>query len=247
MFKYKKILAVILITTLAIPTFFYFHSSKSTHNPEHSNTAHKPTQNPTGTSTPSTQSPTETVTEVFEAEEEQSKELNGVDFKLTISPNSNPKYQDLQVLMNGNKPIRDFIGMDGQSTKIENLTFNQNDTFELKKLIPEAEREQIIGLGREWLPDGYGALGTYSVYLVEPIHLTEVLSLITERECNGQDKPAQSLQATVTEKTIDGQLTIEYRYSAEKAPYQTILFRWDGKAFVDSSGRYKEIHDQYHP
>lgn len=172
----------------------------------------------------------------------------GEDFVLSVTENGNSLYKNLEIkLANGNS-IKEVIGIDGSTSRLENLLFSNNAQFELKRLLPNEKREQIVVTGKTVLPGGYGTVGTYTIYRVDEEQLTELINLITERDFPGlEGQPAQKLTASVSEKMEDGQLAIVYRFLADSLHYRTIVFRWNGSDFVDSSGKYKSIDAKYRP
>jgi hypothetical protein len=188
----------------------------------------------------------------------QATKLKGKDFELTIWGSANKsmygdidnQYQHIEIIMDGNKPVTDYIDIGGNKFQLEDIIFAPGYSFELKKLIPGTTREQLITQGSEWIPRGVGSLGTYSIYRIDEQGITELLNLITDRyrsEDEINDQPSLSLEADVQEKMENGKPVIIYCYQEDGGKYHTIIFRWNGKAFVDATGMYRKIDEKYSP
>lgn len=184
--------------------------------------------------------------------------LKGKDFELTIwgsasksiYGNIDNKSQHIEITMDGGNSATNFINSDGSKFELGQVIFAPGYSFELKRLIPDTTREQLIIKGSEWIPRGVGSLGTYTIYRIDEKGITELLSLITERyrsEDEINDQPSLSFKATVQEKMENNKLVITYRYQEDGGKYHTINFRWNGKAFVDATGTYKKIDEEYYP
>jgi hypothetical protein len=172
----------------------------------------------------------------------------GEDFVLSVTENGNSLYKNLEITLTNGNPIKDVISIDGSTSRLENLLFSNNALFELKRLLPNEEREQIVVTAKTVLPGGYGTVGNYTIYRVDEEKLTQLINLITERDFPGlEGQPVQKLTASVSEKMEDGQLAIVYRFLADSLHHRTIVFRWNGSSFVDSSGKYKSIDAKYRP
>jgi hypothetical protein len=175
-------------------------------------------------------------------------ELHGTDFTAIVSRNGNPLYKNLAIELNDGGSINDLVRSTGNNVKLENELFSAGDTFELRRLLPTTVREQLIVKGSEALSDGLGPVSTYAIYHVENTVVTELLNLVTERDFRGlKGDPALKIAATITEKTEDGQLSIVYSYAVNRTKPQTIIFKWNGKEFVDETGTYKQLDKKYRP
>ncbi len=184
--------------------------------------------------------------------------LKGKDFEMTVWGSANKsiygdidnKYQHIEIIMNGGESVTDYIDIAGNKLKLEDIIFAPGDSFELKKLIPGAPREQLVVEGSEWIPRGVGSLGIYEIFCIDKKGITILLSLITDRyrsEDESTDQPSLNLKATVQEKVENGKLVIVYRYQEDGGEYHTINFLWNGRAFVDTTGKYKKIDKEYSP
>ena len=174
--------------------------------------------------------------------------LSGRDFTLQLAVNGNEKYRDLSITMSDGTPVTKLHSLQGTSGELSNITFAPGDTFELSSLIPGQAREQIVCKGSDYLMGGEGTLETFSMYRIDNGELHELISVITGREREeGNGPPAQKLAASATQTTQDGTPAIIYRVKAGDAPERTITFLWNGKQFVDASGEYKKLDQQYRP
>ena len=183
-----------------------------------------------------------------EANGNLTKTLKGKDFTLkTWGHEGAPVTQTVTVTMNDGSTVDNWVGHDGQKGDLFNLTWNGD--IDLKNLIPGMPREQIISHTSDWFPRGEGTLETYSICLVGEGKIEEVLRVITGRDFDGiGDRPAVSFSATVEEVLKNGELSILYRYQDKKSKNRTIIFKWNGKIFEDtSSGKYEKLESQYWP
>lgn len=174
--------------------------------------------------------------------------LKGRDFTLQVAVNGNERYRDVSITMDDGVPVKQLHTVQGTTAELSNVTFAPGDTFELSSLIPGQPREQIVCKGSDYLMGGEGVLETFTMYRIEAGELHELIKLITGREREeGNGPPAQKLEASVTQTTQDGKPAIVYRVTADGAPERTITFLWDGRQFIDASGEYAKIGEQYHP
>lgn len=174
--------------------------------------------------------------------------LKGRDFTLQVAVNGNERYRDVSITMDDGVPLNALHTLQGTSAELSNLTFAPGDTFELSTLIPGQPREQIVCKGSAYLMGGEGMLETFTMYRIDDGKLHELINVITARDREeGNGPPAQKLEATVTQTTQDGKPAIVYRVTADGAPERTITFLWDGRQFIDASGEYAKIGEQYHP
>lgn len=197
-----------------------------------------------------TQVPSEAPAAQTEDEQEvtYTQTLKGLDFLLRVSVNGNDMYRDLEIIMDDGKPVSLLGTLDGQTAKLENITFSPNDNFKLVKLIPGDDREQIVCEGSAWLMRGEGLLSTYTLYRIEGGRLQELISVITERNREeGNGPAAQELNARIEQTTLDGKPAFLYQVKAGAAAERTITFVWNGKRFEDASGEYAKIREEYLP
>lgn len=181
-------------------------------------------------------------------EPEITQSLKGRDFTLRVSVNGNDSYRNVDIGMDDGTPIQLLRSLEGQSGPLDNITFAPADKFELINLLAGEPREQIVCQGSQWLTRGEGGLGSYTIYRIEGERLQELVSVITERDREGDDgKPAKKLEAQVEHTTRDGVPALLYRVKKGAEPERTIVFLWNGKRFDDASGAYQKIADEYLP
>lgn len=175
--------------------------------------------------------------------------LKGKDFSLDVFVNGNELFRNVDISMDDNRPIRWLRQLDGEALELAGTTFSPGDDFELKHLIPGEAREQIICKGGAALSAGQGIIATYAIFRIEGDTLQELFNVITKRERDGDGDGAapQQLEANVEPTTRDGQPAFLYRVKAGADPEKTIVFRWNGKQFEDTSGEYAKIRDEYAP
>jgi hypothetical protein len=186
---------------------------------------------------------------VYEPEKdgEVFKTLKGKDFTAKVII-SGDLHRELSVDMDNGTPVTFIRSVAGTDTPLEDNVVPAGYAYELKQVLPGEPREQIVCDGGELLPRGEGMLDTYSVYRVEGDHLQELINVITNRDVEEGNGPApKQLKATLELSTRDGQPAYIYRVKAETRSEQTIVFRWNGKIFEDTSGAYRAIADEYNP
>lgn len=176
--------------------------------------------------------------------------LKGVDFLIETYDNGNDQDKDISITFDDGKTIAQYFDINDKKYQIGQILFNKNDQFELKKILPDAPREQLIITGSNFLHEGMGTVDVYQIFIIEKNAMVNILNLLTERNRDKVEMyqlPPQKLKATVQLEVENGQPLIKYQYSLEDSPLQTILFKWNGKKFVDTSGKYKEIENEYTP
>ncbi len=179
--------------------------------------------------------------------ESPNNELHGKDFTVNITDDG-ALYKNLNINLNDGKSINELVRADGSTTNLEKVLFSSGNVFELKRLLPNIAREQLIIKGSAVLTDGYGIVKDYSVYRIDDTKLTELINLVTERDFSGaKGQSALKLTGTVTDKEENGKFFIIYRYRANQTKFQTILFQWNGSRFVDPSGQYEKLNEKYRP
>lgn len=190
-----------------------------------------------------------TITDVDVNSLKQTLKLKGTDFELTTRKVEGSKDQSLMIIMDGKPPITNFTNLDGTKDNLENIRFSAADTFELRKLIPDVKREQLIVKGSASLSRGEGEIKNYSIYSINEGGISKLLNLITERTFEGlNERPPLYMTAKVQEKIENGKIIVMYRYKLDNNHnYRTILFSWNGSAFIDGTGMYKKIYEKYRP
>lgn len=173
--------------------------------------------------------------------------LKGKDFTAEAIVSSD-LHRVLEVSMADGTPLKFIRILEGNDVPLEENIVTAGYTYSLKQLLPDEPREQIICNGGELLARGEGDLNTYTAYRIEGDHLQEVIRVITKREVEEGNGPTpQQLTATLELVTRDGQPAFIYRVKADTKPEQTIVFRWNGKIFEDTSGAYRKIAEEYNP
>lgn len=174
--------------------------------------------------------------------------LKGKDFTVKVLPNGNNIYRDLIVTTNDGTTVDQMEGVGGKLLQMKDVIFNAGDAFEIQSILPGEPREQLVVKGRTLLPEGYGILGNFQVYLLEGHRLIRIFDVLTERDLDATDKyPALKLQAEVKPTMENGQPAYTYRYKSGKAPYRSLVFHWDGHQFTEPTGVYRKIEQEYTP